>query len=324
MVLGKGFVLSPEEAQALIAKNSRNGKAVVPYLNGEDLNTRPDQSAPRYVINFQDWPLDRVATDFPEALALIELRVKPERLAKPTPVANAPWWQFWRPRFSLYRAISGLRRVIVRSRLSKYNAFVFVDPNVVFADGVVVFPFEDASTFATLQSFAHDAWFTQYATLPAVHSAPRYVPADCFETFPFPPAVPATASIGEQYHGHRASLMLALNEGLTQIYNRVHARDDMADSIQMLRDLQVQMDRAVADAYGWDDIRLNHGFDNTEQGVRFTVTKVVRSEVLDRLLELNHHRHAEEVRAGLHEKALGSMKAARRAKDMPSAGGGRR
>ena len=49
-----------------------------PYLNGEDLNSRPDQSPSRWVINFFDWPLDRdsasedyegpVATDYPELL----------------------------------------------------------------------------------------------------------------------------------------------------------------------------------------------------------------------------------------------------------------
>ena len=51
-----------------------------PYLNGEDLNTRPDQSPSRWVINFFDWPLDRktapvsiegpVAEDYPDCLAI--------------------------------------------------------------------------------------------------------------------------------------------------------------------------------------------------------------------------------------------------------------
>src|SRR5690606_21220023 len=60
-VLGMGFVMSPEEAQALIAKDPRNRDVLLPYLNGEDLNSRPDQSPSRWVINFRDWPLDRSA-----------------------------------------------------------------------------------------------------------------------------------------------------------------------------------------------------------------------------------------------------------------------
>ncbi|HEX9819181.1 MAG TPA: hypothetical protein VGD07_06165 [Methylomirabilota bacterium] len=49
IVLGMGFILTPEEAQALIARNPRNRDVLFPYLNGEDLNSRPDQSPSRWV-----------------------------------------------------------------------------------------------------------------------------------------------------------------------------------------------------------------------------------------------------------------------------------
>jgi hypothetical protein len=47
---------------------------------------------------------------------------------------------------------------------------------------------------------------------------------------------------------------------------------------------------------------LAHGFHETKQGVRFTLSEAARREVLDRLLQLNHERYAEEVRLGLHNK----------------------
>jgi len=47
---------------------------------------------------------------------------------------------------------------------------------------------------------------------------------------------------------------------------------------------------------------LNHGFHNTKQGLRFTISETARREVLDRLLALNHQRYAEEVAQGLHDK----------------------
>ena len=62
------------------------------------------------------------------------------------------------------------------------------------------------------------------------------------------------------------------------------------------------MDRAVAAAYGWDDLDLGHGFHETKQGVRFTISEPARREVLARLQKLNHERYAEEGRQGLHEK----------------------
>ena len=56
----------------------------------------------------------------------------------------------------------------------------------------------------------------------------------------------------------------------------------------------------VAAAYGWTD--LGHGFHETKQGVRDTISEPARREVLARLLKLNHQRYAEEVKEGLHQK----------------------
>jgi hypothetical protein len=64
-VLGMGFVMTPEESQALIERNPANKEVLFPYLNGEDLNSRPDQSPSRWVINFYDWPLGRVGQKLP-------------------------------------------------------------------------------------------------------------------------------------------------------------------------------------------------------------------------------------------------------------------
>jgi hypothetical protein len=43
-VLGMGFVLQPEEAKILIEKDPRNKDVLFPFMNGEDLNSRIDQS----------------------------------------------------------------------------------------------------------------------------------------------------------------------------------------------------------------------------------------------------------------------------------------
>ena len=75
-----------------------------------------------------------------------------------------------------------------------------------------------------------------------------------------------------------------------------------AADIQKLRDLHVEMDKAVAAAYGWSDLDLGHGFHETKQGIRFTISESARREVLARLLKLNHERYAEEVKQGLHDK----------------------
>ena len=93
--------------------------------------------------------------------------------------------------------------------------------------------------------------------------------------------------------------------GLTKTYNRVHDPDEQADDIVRLREIHVALDYAVRDAYGWDDLDLGHDFHDTKFGTRYTFAPVPRQEVLDRLLELNHERYAEEVRQGLHAKPKG-------------------
>ena len=89
-VLGMGFTMQPEAAKQLLAEDPRNRDVIFPYLNGDDLNSTPDQSPTRWVINFRDWPLSRstapigysgpVASDYPACLEeIVEERVKPER-----------------------------------------------------------------------------------------------------------------------------------------------------------------------------------------------------------------------------------------------------
>lgn len=130
----------------------------------------------------------------------------------------------------------------------------------------------------------------------------QYTPSDCFETFPFPIQPNTLETIGETYYTHRQSTMLTHNEGLTKTYNRFHNPDDTTPAIVKLRDLHTQMDTAVAAAYGWQDLPLDHGFHETKQGLRYTISEAARREVLDRLLALNHERYAEEKALGLHDK----------------------
>jgi len=140
---------------------------------------------------------------------------------------------------------------------------------------------------------------------------PNYSPSDCFETSPFPGTTTGLDAIGEHYYAHRQSIMLARQEGLTKTYSRFHNPDEHAEDIATLRRLHIEMDHAVAVAYGWADLALDHGFHQTKQGLRYTLSEAARREVLGQLLSLNHARYAEEVLQGLHDK--GAKKAGKAA-----------
>ncbi len=299
VVLGMGFVLEPEVAAALIAQDQRNGDVLFPYLSGEDLNSRANQSPSRWVINFHDWSLER-AENYKDCMVIVRERVKPERDKNNKRVYQQRWWQFAERCPGLYTAIAGIERVLVSCRVTKFLSHSMVQSGSVFDVGLNVFPSTDRYFVCLLQSTLYDEWIREYAS--TLETRIRYTLVDCFETFPFSVNTTDLDNIGEQYYAHRQLVMLVRQEGLTKTYNRFHRPDEHAADIATLRRLHVEMDQAVAAAYGWTDLDLGHGFHQTKQGMRYTISEAARREVLGRLLALNHARYAEEVRQGLHDK----------------------
>ncbi|MFL9458486.1 MULTISPECIES: Eco57I restriction-modification methylase domain-containing protein [Nostocales] len=318
-ILGLGFTMSPEEAQALIDKDSRNKDVLFPYLNGEDLNSRPDQSPSRWVINFKDWVLNAAhddpkkpkgppyAADYPDCLEIVREKVKPEREKNKDKQRREIWWRFTRPTVELYAVIANMKRVFVIPRVSKFLTVSASTTNIVASEATVVIVSECFSDFAIIQSTVHQFWTMQYQS--SLETRGRYTPSDCFETFPFPTSTSSLKTIGDRYYTHRQNIMLARQEGLTKTYNRFHNPEETSVDIQQLRKLHVEMDNMVAAAYGWQDLDLGHGFHDTKQGLRYTISEPSRREVLDRLLQLNHDRYAEEVAQGLHDKGKKKSKA---------------
>ena len=310
IVLGMGFVLTPDEANALITANPRYSDVLFPYLNGEDLNSRADQSASRWVINFHDWPLEKAAT-YSDCITIVREKVKPERDKNPRAARRERWWQFAERQPALTAAIKGLDRVLITARVSAHHFFAFANVNQVFSDRLVVLALSKYADFALLSSWLHDSWAHRPGT--TTHETRNtYFPSDCFETFPFPAPLDSLDAIGEAYYEHRREVMLAHQEGLTKTYNRFHDPGETSADIAELRRIHVAMDQAVAAAYGWADLSLGHGFHQTRQGLRYTISEAARRTVLDRLLALNHARYAKEVAQGLHDK--GAKKSKERAK----------
>lgn len=314
--LGAGFLLEPTEAQTLLQEDHRYHDVIFPYITGEDLNSRSDLSASRWVINFHDWPVEK-AEVYVSPFRIVLEKVKPERDKNNRKVRREKWWQFGERAPALYKAIQTLERVLVVAQTSRTLAFAFVPRGIVYSMMTICFVYDKDWAFALLQSSLHDAWARKYSSTMKLDL--RYTPSDVFETFPFPEASNLLDDLGERYHEHRRQTMIARQEGLTKTYNRFHNPAESAEDIAELRRLHVEMDKAVAAAYGWTDLDLGHSFHETKQGLRYTISEVARREVLDRLLLLNHGRYAEEVKAGLHDKgAKKTKKSVTKANQAPS------
>ena len=346
----KGVATSLAKMKRLIHDNPRNREVIFPYIGGEEVNTSPIHAHHRYVINFREWPLRRgvldrawhdadenarqswlrdgvvpvdypelVAQDFPDLLAIIEQRVKPERLrsAQKSKSSHARrariWWQLYHQANELYAAIERFDRVLViNCGATPHAAFAFLPPTMVFANTLAVIAFESDAAFCALQSRPHEIWSRFFGS--SMKDDLRYTPSDCFETFPFPPGWvthPTLEVAGKAYYDFRAALMVQDDEGMTKTYNRFHDPDERDPRIATLRELHSAMDRTVLAAYGWTDIPtdcqflLDYEIDEETWGKkkkpwRYRWPDEVRDEVLARLLTLNAERAAEERMAGNH------------------------
>jgi hypothetical protein len=222
--------------------------------------------------------------------------VKPQRDANKKRNYRERWWQFGERCPGLYREIGGASRVIAITLVSKVVMPVLVPTGQVFSHALGVFASDDEALFALLSSAPHYWWAIERAS--TLETRIRYTPTDVFETFPRPDLTDRLRHLGHALDRDRRDLMLARQAGLTATYNLVHDPACTDADIVGLRALHRDIDRAVFGAYGWTDLDPVHDHVETRQGVRWTVDPVTRQEMLDRLLELNHRRYAEEQGTG--------------------------
>ena len=306
---GKGVATPLAEMRRLVNADPRNAERIFPYIGGAEINSSPTHSHHRHVINFGEMS-EGEARRWPDLMAIVEAKVKPERMMNKREVRKRYWWRFGETTPALYRAIAGLDRVLVISQISKHLAFEFYATDFTFSQNCIVFAASRFASFCALQSQVHVVWARHLGS--SFEDRPIYTPTDCFEAFPFPgnwETHPVLEVAGLAYYEFRAALMIKNNEGLTKTYNRFHDPDERALDILKLRELHAAMDRAVLDAYGWTDIPIDCEFlldyeieeeewGNKKKPYRYRWPEEVRNDVLARLLELNAERAKEEARSG--------------------------
>jgi hypothetical protein len=270
-----------------------------------------------------------VAADFPTLLNIVEETVRPERQRRDTDgsyIVRYPrsqrWWQHGELSKGLYDAIgrsgsfceyvgepqphtAAPEHVMVCSQVTKYFSPVLVANNAIFDQRLVCFALNSRSDMGAIASGFHEAWARKQAS--TLRTDLTYTPSRCFETFPLPSSVESIAELFGHWHEVRQQAMRNHRVGLTGLLNKVHDRTDTGTHVVAFRDVSCELDQAVASAYGWPDLDLNHAFHEVpnlpgNDRTRFTISEPARIEVLRRLSELNKQRYEEEVAQGLHDK----------------------
>ncbi|WP_055692498.1 Eco57I restriction-modification methylase domain-containing protein [Streptomyces prasinus] len=329
-VLGLGFTLHKDEAQAWISDEEKYADVLFPYLNGQDVNQNPGHETDRWIINFHDWDRGQCEA-YVKAYSQVMCDVKPEREKSNRKIYRERWWQYAERQTSMVKAIESLDRCIVIALSSPTQMPVMIPTGSVFSHALIVITSDDYGQLAFRSSEIQYCWTLDRCS--TIKSDLRFTPTDAVRPLVQPVISERLYEIGVRLDSYRRDLMRARAIGLTDTYSLVHSPECQEEDIIELRRIHEEIDKATVEAYGWYDLLddsgrtsrvdpnhetfpLDHGFHKTDQGIRYTIGPLARTEIVDRLRQLNHQVYADEVHLGMH-KGVTEKKAREKHPDLP-------
>jgi hypothetical protein len=314
---GTSFIVnSTSEWFAILSKSE--SPYFRPYITGDDITSGTFDPPVRFAVDCEDADLEDVKESSPITEQFLRTAVLPNRTPnelKPYKGLADRWWQFWNHRAALYRRLRKHETCIAIPKVAKFVCLAEVPSSWIFTNKVCVIEKPSHEKHLALLSDFFSIWVIANGGTMGTSTITVTLETG-IQTFPTPNSISLASLILGEWHSKWRYISRNIGPGHTAILNLLHDPGVTSPDIEELRLLRRQLDLAVAAAYGWDDLaandgaRLGHGFHETKQGIRYTLAPAARREVLDRLLALNHQRHAEEVAAGLHDKKKGKSKTA--------------
>jgi len=310
------FRVTADEAHALKMLNPASGVLIKPYFNGRDLSQR---SQDRFVLDAFGLNADELLARHPEIYQRLAERVQPAREHNKRDSYRKKWWVFGEPRTAMRAALSGLTRYIATLETSKHRFFMFLPVEVVPDHTLFAVATDESAAMGVLSSRVHVQWALAAGSNLGVGNDPRWRNVACFDPFPFPTPTDATAvrirELAESLDAHRKRQQKA-HPGLTltNMYNVMEklrqnvpliAKDKSIHEqglISVLAQIHDELDAAVLDAYGWND--LAHALVGKPGGTTPLQDKPAEQAeaeeaLLERLVALNTERAAEERRGNV-------------------------
>lgn len=247
---------------------------------------RPGPSA--FVIDFADRDLPALEEKLPVSLDRVRQLVKPKRDAVKKRQYRENWWRFAERGRGLNDGLRNVEAVLGLVLTSDTLMPIRFASDAIFTNSLGVFLLDDFGSLTVLSSSVHLCWAMRWGS--SLDGASRYTTSDVFETFPRPNPTDRLEKTGRTLEGVRGEIMLRRELGLTKLYSLINAPGFQGYDVDRMREIHVEVDEATMEAYGWDDVPLEHGFHTYRQIERWTAAPAARVEILDRLLELNHER----------------------------------
>lgn len=296
---GAAFIKTQTEVNLLRNKNPDLNNYLRRYINGDILNDGTSLDDSDWIIDFGERDLDQIH-GCDQILDDIKKSVAYERRNQTRQVHESRPWLHWDKRTKFFKSARQQEHMLATVLHSSFFTIHVVPTKHFFAHGLELFLTDDLSILATLQSSFHEYWAR--LTSGSIGVTTRYTASKCLATFPFPLIASKDASAVAKEILELRNELMAAGMSTNAAYARFHSPTDKTEKIDRLRRLHIDLDQAVCQSYGWSSLNFEHDYYETRQGIRFTISEAARRQVLDRLLSLNHQRHAEEVAAGLHDQ----------------------
>lgn len=251
------FELSEAAARRLLAAPNRHGKpnsdVVRRWTGAVDIRRAPRH---RWIIDFPPDMDEREAELYELPFARIRRQVRPAGRRR-----HNAWWIHGGPRLEMRVALAKRDRFVATPAADRPRVFVWLDPDILPAQSLIVFARDDDYFLGVLHSRCHDTWVRWAAAVQhGSKAAFRYAPPVCFETFPlpWPPATPL-GKLTRAQEDQRTAVALAARALEAQRSEWLGDRTDKKRTLTALYNARpawlanphAVLDEAVAAAYGW-------------------------------------------------------------------------
>ncbi|MGC9526557.1 MAG: DNA methyltransferase [Limnospira sp.] len=306
MMLGnRGFLVTSDSSL------QPHNEIIRRVINGNDVMKK---SRNLRVIDFYGMSPEEARKAAPDAYQQILEKVKPKRDLNNRKSRRENWWIFSEVMPKTRQSIKGLKRYIVTSETAEYRVFLFVNFDFLPEHKLVVFGSEDAFLLGVLSGQIHVQWAVAAGGRRGKGNTPVYSKTKCFDCFPFPDPTPdqkqKIRELGERLDAHRKQVQANHPEiTLTGMYNlleKLRAGEPFTDKdrdynnkalVSILKQIHDDLDRAVFEAYGWEDLIPLWEQTQTQTApsdTRNDPKEQLENQILERLVALNAERAAEE------------------------------
>ncbi len=289
---GAGFTLDFEKFSAFSEKSR---EIIHPYRNGRDI-TQKNRNV--FVIDCFGMTEANLQDEYPEVYQHLLENIYPERCVERDANMQKNWWLFNRNRPDLRKAIKNTRRYIVTVKAAKHRTFIFIEKSILPDVKLTVIALDDSYYLGILSSSTHVGWAISSGGRLGVGNDPVYVKTKSFDAFPFPDSTPEQKQkireLGDRLDTHRKQVQAVHPDititGMYNLLEKLRAGTAFSELdraynnralVSTLNQIHDELDKAVFEAYGWQDLSGKP-------------TAEIDETILERLVALNAERAAEE------------------------------